>query len=245
MKNQNKFAPQLYIFDDAEQLAENLACNFQQQVQRSGEKFTVALSGGGTPTVFFTCLASAPFREEICWEKVHFFWGDERCVPPDHAESNYRMTRETLLDHILIPAENIHRIRGEVAAPAEAQRYAGEMGHFLEIAANGFPIFDWIILGLGTDGHTASLFPNALSLREETQFCVAAVHPQTGQQRVSLTLPVINQARRVSFLVTGSEKANLVRKIIQTEELADLPAARVKPAFGRLEWYLDEAAAPR
>lgn len=152
------------------------------------------------------------------------------------------MTRETLFDHIEIPAGNIHRILGETTATTEAERYAREINQYLAPGAHGIPVFDWILLGMGTDGHTASLFPNSATLAPK-EWCVAAVHPETGQQRVSLTLPVINQARRVTFLVTGGEKANLVKNILKTKVFEDLPAARVKPVSGKLEWYLDRTAA--
>jgi len=240
MKKEDPIAPQIYVFDDAEELAVNLAQDFWKQILQANEQFSIALSGGSTPKIFFKHLADR--HAEINWEKVYFFWGDERAVPPEHAESNYRMTRETLLDHIEMPVGNIHRILGEAAATTEAERYAREISQFLVPDAHGIPVFDWILLGMGTDGHTASLFPGAATLTAD-QWCVAAVHPETGQHRVSLTLPVINHARRVSFLVTGGEKADLVKNILQTKARVDLPAARVKPVSGRLEWYLDRAAA--
>lgn len=235
-------SPEIYVFSDTWSIAENLSEDLQKQALKSEKKITVALSGGSTPRVFFQCLVSPPFQNKILWKKIHFFWGDERCVPPDHEDSNYRMTREMLLDHISIPAENIHRIQGEAPPATEADRYTIEISNHLEISEKGWPVFDWIILGMGTDGHTASLFPESSVLQEQKEFCVTAEHPETGQPRISLTLPVINHARRVSFLVTGAKKAALVARIIKEEGVFDFPAARVQPA-GRLEWYLDETAA--
>lgn len=203
--------------------------------------FTIALSGGSTPKRLFR-LWAADYRDTINWSAIHFFWGDERCVPPTEEESNYGMTKALLFDHIDIPAENIHRIKGEEDPAEEAQRYAAEIADNTE-QLNGFPSFDLIILGMGDDGHTASIFPHQMEFLLEERFCVVATHPESGQQRVSITGPVINSGQRVAFLVTGANKEEKVQAILQQEEgCKAYPAAHVQPATGGLHWFLDEAA---
>lgn len=234
---------EIKIFKTPEKLADRLADDFQNLVDEANKfnrDFFVALSGGSTPLLFFQKLASSPHRENIAWQNVHFFWGDERCVPPDHPDSNYGMTKKNLLDLIAIPDENIHRILGENTPQDEAKRYAREIHQLLPISQNGLPEFDWILLGLGDDGHTASIFPDSDVLEERTDICAVAVHPETGQKRITLTLPVINHAKRISFLVTGENKAKMVAKVLSGDE--SLPASFVQPMHGILEWRLDEQA---
>jgi 6-phosphogluconolactonase len=148
------------------------------------------------------------------------------------------------LDHVSIPSKNIHRIFGENDPVEEAKRYAQEIGKFVPTSNSGFPQFDWILLGLGTDGHTASIFPGSNVLIEQENICAIAIHPESGQQRITLTLPVINNSKRVSFLVTGENKALVIAKILTgAEESKSLPASFVRPVNGILEWYLDQASA--
>lgn len=238
-----------YLFEDSSQLAAQLAVDFKDAVDKAaaaGESITVALSGGHTPKAFFEILAEPPYKEGIPWDKVIFFWGDERCVPPDNEESNYKMTNLALLSHIDIPEGNIHRVLGEDPPTNEALRYEKVIEENLRAGANGFPQFDWIFLGMGDDGHTASLFPGAANLQEKEKICVVAEHPQTGQKRVSITFPVINNAKRVSFLVAGEAKQPVFKEILEkgAREQLPYPASMVEPEGGVLEWYLDKAAAP-
>ncbi len=209
------------------------------------EIVTIALSGGSTPKSLFDYWAGLP-EGEIDWHKMKFFWGDERCVPPTDAESNYKMTREHLLDLVPVPEDHIFRILGENDPGKEANRYGEILQHNLEIV-NGTPSFDIIMLGMGDDGHTASIFPHEMTLWDSGENCVAATHPLSGQKRVSLTGKVINNARNVVFLVTGINKAGKVKEIISDPVLAakQYPAARVQPDPGNLYWFLDERAAQK
>ena len=211
-----------------------------------GEKeLTVALSGGSTPKQLFDYWASLP-EGEIDWRRIRFFWGDERCVPPDDDESNYKMTKEHLLDFVPVPDEHIFRMMGENDPAAEAERY-GRLLQDKLVKEQGLPVFDIVMLGMGDDGHTASIFPHQMELWESDTNCVAATHPVSGQQRVSLTGRVINAARNVAFLVTGDNKADKVKEIVTRPEEAakKYPAARVHPESGNLFWFLDQQAAQK
>ena len=211
---------------------------------RAEKKFHLALSGGSAPRSIYEHFPLHPMRQAAFWKNVHFFWGDERCVPPDHPESKYRMAYDAFLSKIPIPMENIHRIQGEASPEIEVSRYEREIQNHLPASKNGMPQFDWIFLGMGTDGHTTSLFPHAQTLYEQKCLCVIAKHPETGQKRISFTLPLIKNASRVSFLVTGKEKAHVVKNIIKKAPASSsYPASLVQPYHGILEWYLDEAAA--
>ena len=238
----------IYLFNDLNELAGQLAQDFSAFVSEkaaSGESLTVALSGGHTPKAFFEILAEPPYRDAVQWNKVVFFWGDERCVPPDNDQSNYKMTNDALLSKIVIPEENIHRVLGEDPPHNEALRYEREIKEFIAGNGNGFPRFDWIFLGIGPDGHTVSLFPGAPTLEEKEKICVVATHPETGQNRISVTLPVLNNAKRVSFLVAGDSKAPVLKEIMESDgKPLPYPASMVSPKDGVLEWYLDKAAAP-
>jgi 6-phosphogluconolactonase len=245
MKNE----PAITIYPHAEELAKVAAEDIIQALDqsfRAEKKFHIALSGGSTPRSIYEHLAAFPMRQAPLWKNVHFFWGDERCVPPDHPESNYRMAHEAFLSKIAVPMENIHRILGEESPEVEASRYAKEIQNHLPANKSGLSLFDWILLGVGSDGHTASLFPDARALQEQRRPCVLAEHPQTGQKRISLTLPLINNARRVSFFVTGKEKTLIVESILKkASSSSKYPAALVQPHHGLVEWYLDEAAAQK
>lgn len=201
----------------------------------------IALSGGSTPKIVFDELA-ANFQSDIDWSGVHLYWGDERCVPPDDVESNYKMTIDYLVSKIDIPSKNVHRMRGENAPEYEAKRYAELLLKNLP-KKNGIPYFDLVILGMGDDGHTASIFPNSIDLWYSEKLCEVAVHPDSGQQRITLTGKVINNAETVVFLVTGNTKAQKVDQIInKKEDYKMFPAALVAPTSGNLVWFLDAAA---
>lgn len=239
---------EIYLFDDITALAGQLAADFRKALEAktaSGESLTVALSGGHTPKAFFEVLAKAPYGDNLPWDKVVFFWGDERCVPPDDDESNYKMTNLSLLSRVKIPQANVHRVLGENPPEEEAVRYASEIKDNVPSGKNGFPVFDWIFLGMGEDGHTASLFPGAPTLNEREKICVVATHPQTGQKRVSVTFPVLDSGKRVSFLVAGSGKEPVLKAILENPgQKLPYPASMVHPSDGVLEWYVDRLAAP-
>lgn len=205
------------------------------------DQFTVALSGGSTPKLLFQLWASE-FRTATDWSKVRFFWGDERCVPPNHEESNYGMTKSLLFNHIDIPEENIHRIIGEADPETEAERYGGEISDNTD-ELDGFPAFDLVILGMGSDGHTASIFPHQMDLLQSEKFCEVATHPESGQKRISLTGSVINRANTVAFLVTGASKQEKVQQIFAKHpDAQQYPAAHIMPQSEDVHWFLDEAA---
>ena len=203
-------------------------------------RFAVALSGGNTPRALHTALAGAEFRSRISWDTVHFFWGDERVVPADHPDSNYRMAYETLMSKVPVPQQNIHRVETERGAQGAAEAYEKTLREFFARSVGGAPRFDLILLGVGDDGHTASLFPGSPALREEKRWVVATHVEKLKSERVTFTLPVLNAAANVIFLVSGKAKAKPAHDTRSPD--SDLPAAQVRPA-GRLLWVFDRAAA--
>jgi 6-phosphogluconolactonase len=204
-----------------------------------------ALSGGKTPRALYRLLARQQFSQKVPWRRVQLYWGDERCVPPDDARSNYGMARDEFIKHVPIAPENVHRMRGEDAPEEAAQAYDRELR---DLAAKerpqvDVPVFDLVLLGLGPDGHTASLFPHSDVLAVEDRFAVAAQAPD-GSPRLTVTAPVINAARRVWFLVSGAEKAGMVAEVLEGLRVPNaVPAQGVAPVHGTLTWLLDEAAA--
>jgi len=233
--------PLIKTFETPQKVAESFAADLYKWSQQEA-KMTIALSGGSTPKLLFKHLAEQ-YVDKIDWSKVHLFWGDERCVPPTDEESNFKMTNDLLLQHIDIPETNVHRIHGETPPNREAKRYSEVIKEVVE-TLDAIPCFDLIILGMGDDGHTASIFPNQLRLLEETDYCAVASHPETGQYRVTLTGRSLNNAKRVAFLVTGENKAEKVCTVLEHGRgWEKLPAAHVRPKNGELRWYLDEAAA--
>ena len=232
---------EIKIFSDKEELAEQFSSFLQSFLNREKEVH-LALSGGSTPKIVFDALA-ANHGEQIPWELVHLYWGDERCVPPTDEQSNFRMTRDHLLSKIDIPEENVHRILGE-ADPQEAAFGYGEIIRQNLPSENGIPKFDLVILGMGDDGHTASIFPHQIELWDSHDLCKVAVHPESGQRRITITGQLINNADKVVFLVTGANKSGKVREIINQEgDFKNYPAALVNPNSGGLIWYLDKEAA--
>jgi 6-phosphogluconolactonase len=201
-------------------------------------RFTWALSGGSTPRGLYRLLASDPFRDRMPWTSTHFFWGDERHVPPDHPESNYRMAREAMLDAVPVPAENIHRIHAEEPdAERAAMEYEEEIRAFLGPA----PRFDLVLLGLGKDAHTASLFPGSAAVREREHLVIAPWVEAQKTLRITLTPPVLNHAARVVFLVSGEDKAEALRTVIEGEREPERYPAQIVEA-DRL-WMVDRPAA--
>jgi 6-phosphogluconolactonase len=233
------------IFQTPYELAETFAEEMVEMVKQAGNKkkpFTIALSGGSTPELLFSLLGDH-FADKISWKSVHLFWGDERCVPPDHNESNFGMTKRKFIDNTEIPFSNIHRIRGEADPESEAVRYSEEIKMFTG-SRNTLPLFDLVILGLGDDGHTASIFPGHNELLTSPKICEVAYHPLTHQRRITITGRVINNSERVVFLVTGSRKAEIVENIINKKATAlNYPAAYIVPFNGSLTWYVDKEAA--
>ena len=207
-------------------------------------RFTFALSGGGTPKPIYARLATADYRNRIDWGKVHIFFGDERCVPPEDARSNYRMVREALLDHSRIPPENIHRIHGEDDPAREALRYEQDIAGLYHSAR--FPAFDLILLGMGDNGHTASLFPGTAALRETVRWVVAQYVEVMTTWRVTFTAPLINAARHVAFLAEGTGKAQMLWNVLEGPYQPDVwPSQLIQPASGELHWLVDAAAAAK
>ena len=204
---------------------------------------SVVLAGGGTPQHLYRGLASS---KDIAWERVHFFWGDERLVPPDDPGSNFHGASEALLDRIAIPDHNIHRIRGELPATAAVADYLAQLSAFRTEhdpgAPHGWPRFDLVLLGLGEDGHTASLFPGTPTVTEPV-IAVSADYQGRPAGRVTLTPLAINDARHVIFMATGANKARAVRDTWRIDDPARFPARRIQPAGGRVSWWLDRAAA--
>lgn len=213
---------------------------YQKAVQERGV-FSVALAGGSTPKKLYELLADESHRSKIDWGKTHFFFGDERSVPPDHAESNFRMANEAMFSKIAeLPQENIHRVLAEQSAADAANLYEQDLRDFFQ---NELPRFDLILLGLGTDGHTASLFPESPALEENVRWFIENWVEKFTAYRLTLTFPVINNARFVLFLVAGADKAEIVRQI-QNPDSAEIkyPAQLVNLTDGKLLWMFDEAA---
>ncbi len=236
------------ILPDADALALRAADLFAFAAQESAAargRFAVALSGGETPRALFRMLARQQFSQKIPWRRVQLYWGDERCVPPDDAASNYGMARETFIRHVPIPEENVHRMRGEDEPGAAALTYEKELRALAaqERPRSDIPVFDLVLLGLGLDGHTASLFPRTRALDVEERWVVQNQAPD-GSARLTVTYPVINAARRVWFLVSGARKAGMVAEVLEGLRVPEaVPAQGVTPVPGTLTWLLDEDAA--
>jgi len=229
---------------DPEALAREAAQRFiylAREAVDSRGRFSIALSGGSTPAALYKLLAEEPYRAKIPWTQVHLFWGDERCVPPDHPDSNYQLANETLITHVPIPPANVYRVRGELEPELAARAYEKTLQDFF---CGPRTRFDLVLLGLGSDGHTASLFPgsDALYERERLAVAVEARYQDRPVHRVTLTLPVINSARQVLFLVIGSAKAGIVQAVLEGPE-GHLPAQQVRPTAGHLVWMIDSEAA--
>ncbi len=233
--------PDIKIFSDPKEVAQQFAIYLADFV-KTREIIFLALSGGSTPKLLFDHLASH-YSRSINWAKVHFFWGDERCVPSDHSESNYKMTLDHLLSKIEIPDENIHRVKGEMEPQLEADRYAAEIKNLVAVEGD-LPKFDLVMLGMGEDGHTASIFPHQMHLLQSENICEVATHPESGQKRITLTGKVINNAAQVVFLVTGKSKAERMFEILEQQgDWKDYPATYIQPQNGNLMWFLDRTAA--
>jgi 6-phosphogluconolactonase len=250
MKTIRKSNYELLICPGPAELAREAARRFANQAEactNNGGRFTVALSGGSTPKAMFQILAEKPFADALPWRSIYFFWGDERCVPPDHAESNYRMADETLLSKVPIPRENIFRI------PAEDEDHERAAANYSETIRQFFkpagaepewPDFDLVFLGMGADGHTASLFPGTTALRVKDRIAVANYVEKFQSWRITLTADSINRARNIIFLVAGADKAPALKEVIEGPRNPEqYPSQLIKPSHGALLWMVDEAAA--
>lgn len=235
----------LTVFDSAEQVATAAAERFVEralQSQRRLNRFCVALAGGTTPKRVYELLATDEFSGRIDWTRVHLFFGDERAVPPDHPESNYAMANSALISKVEIPGDNVHRIIGEAEPRAAALNYENELRLFF--AGETWPAFDLILLGMGEDGHTASIFPNSEALKETVRWVVATRNPETSQDRITVTLPVLNHGKCVTFLAVGQKKARRLADVLaNSSTLERLPAQAINPVAGTLEWLVDAEAA--
>jgi len=236
--------PQVRVLPSDEELFRASAekfCEIGKQAIREHGRYTVALSGGSTPKGLHYELATT-FAKELPWDKVFFFWGDERHVPPDFPESNFRMAKETLLSKLPIPPENIFRMRGEIPdANQAAAMYEQWLREFFRPAAGQVPRIDFILLGIGPEGHTASLFPDTKALPEKQHLVVGNYVAVHSTWRISCTYPVLNNGANVMFLVNGASKADIVRTALK-DPSANLPCQGVQPISGNLMWYLDRAA---
>lgn len=207
------------------------------------EHFSLVLSGGSTPKALYQHLAHLPYARKIEWARLHLFWGDERCVPPDHPQSNYQMARQALLEHVPVPPDQIHRMRGELPPEEAAQAYAQELVQFF---GGRQPQFDLILLGMGADGHTASLFPYSPALKQSQRWVVANYVSSQESWRITLTIPAINAGQEILFLVSGADKANTLQRVLEgPSQPEELPAQFVKPAAQTPLWLVDSAAASR
>ncbi|HHS97595.1 MAG TPA: 6-phosphogluconolactonase [Chloroflexi bacterium] len=228
----------VWVFPDRNALARAAAERFvaaADEAVRARGRFFVALAGGSTPRPAYRLLADPACASRVDWDRVHLFWGDERCVPPDHPESNYRMVREALLDRVPIPVENVHRIRGEWPPEEAAAAYEAELRAIFGPDGR----LDLVLLGLGADGHTASLFPGSAALDERERWVAAVFADPVGTWRITLTPPALNGAREVLFLVVGKPKAEALARVLAGW---DLPAGRIRPRSGRLSWFVDRDA---
>jgi 6-phosphogluconolactonase len=230
--------PEIVVLPDptavAREAADRIVTLARSAIAAHG-RFTVALSGGSTPRLLYERLITQPIE----WQHVHVFWGDERCVPPDHPDSNYGLAQRVLLAHVDIPAQNVHRLPGEIGPVQAAQRYEAEL-----LAVLGTqPRFDLILLGLGSDAHTASLFPNTPALHEQQRWVVAQYVDKLQANRLTLTPPIINAAANVIFLIAGADKAAALRSVWHGPHNPDqYPAQSVAPTTGHVTWLVDQAA---
>lgn len=236
--------PDIVVLSDPDALAHEAARLFAKRAADAVDsrgRFSVALSGGSTPGAMYRLLAAEPYVEQIPWRAAHVFWGDDHCVAPDDPRSNFRLADEAFISGVPIPPDNVHRVRGELAPDVAARAYANALSDFF---CGPHARFDLVLLGLGDDGHTASLFPGSDALQEKGRLTAAVEAHYQGRtaERVTLTLPAINSARHVLFLVSGSEKARIVRAVLQDNQ-GIYPAQEVRPTAGEITWLLDEAAA--
>jgi 6-phosphogluconolactonase len=235
--------PEICIYPDASLLAQAAVQSIIDSAARAIAacgRFSLALAGGSTPRAAYELLSQEAYAAQVDWAHTQIFWGDERCVPPDHPDSNYRMARQALLDCVPVPPGNIHRMRGEDEPQRAAESYEQELRAFF---TPGQPYFDLVLLGLGEDGHTASLFPGAAAIHEQERWAVAYYVDKLSAWRLTLTPPALNAAAQITFLVSGASKADRLVQVLCAPYQPDvLPAQVVRPVSGRLVWLLDQPA---
>ena len=232
------------IFSSVEELSNDAAEYLLNKINRikPGSSLSIAISGGSTPKKIFQHIVQN-YGDRISWDLIKLFFVDERCVPPDDSESNYKMANDNLFEPARINSENIFRIRGEGDPAEEASRYSKVLKNNVSLK-NGAPQFDLILLGLGEDGHTASIFPDQINIFHSNNFCEVAMHPESGQKRITLTGTVINNAKVLVFIVTGINKAKIVLELLSNKKSELIyPASLVNPIEGKLIWMLDKVAA--
>ncbi len=239
------------VLPDVAALSRAAADEFLRAARSAIDKsglFTVALSGGSTPKAIFGLLAvdEAAGRNKLAWDKVQIFFGDERHVPPDHSDSNYRMANEALLSKVPLPPANVHRVRAELDAVRAAAEYERELRSAFGSLTGEIPRFDLIMLGMGPDGHTASLFPGSAALKEQGAFVSANWVEKFNSHRITFTFPLLNAAAEIMFVAGGADKADMLRNVLCGDPSSrTYPAQDVRPATGRLLWLVDEAAASK
>ena len=243
MKGSPKFRVQ--VLPDLEAISHHAASLFVEMAKKAfiqKTRFAVVISGGSTPRKLYGLLSSEEYGHQIDWEKVHFFWADERCVPKDHEESNFKVSFDSLLSKVSIPVGNIYRIRSEEDPEKAARDYEKEIRVFF--GNLDWPVFDLIILGMGEDGHTASLFPGSKSLEERERLAVPVYLEKPGINRITLTLPVLNHGSQILFLVSGRSKATVLSEVLGEGHKRDrYPAGLIDPVYGELLWLIDQEAA--
>ncbi len=238
--------PDLRIFKDLNELSTAAADLFVESARRAVQergRFLTALSGGSTPMNLYRLLAREPGRSKINWPRTHIFWGDERCVPPDDPENSYGQARQAFLDSVAIPDENVHRVASDLEPAAAAEEYARRLSRFAE-GDLPFPRFDLVLLGMGEDGHTASLFPGSPVEASTPTLAVTAHYQGRPANRVTLTPMVFNAARQIVFLAAGAAKASTLAQVLKGKYNPSLyPAQRIRPINGQVVWMIDQAAA--
>lgn len=238
--------PTLHVYNDLQDMAigfSNHLIQVLKELSQKQEKITVGLSGGNTPKIIFKYLADNHVNS-VVWEKVHFFWGDDRCVPEESSESNYGVAKRLFFDFIDIPKNNIHSVLGENNPEEEAKRYSEELTRFLS-KTNGLPTLDINILGMGDDGHTASIFPYQIDLLNSDKICEVAAHPDSGQKRITITGKTLNNSKKTYFLIAGSNKAEVLKAVLEGSEKAkNYPTYFIDPENGTLDYFVDKAAMP-
>ena len=241
-------APELIVVPDPTALAQRAAELFAELVGQAAARggCSVALSGGSTPRAMFRLLAEPPFRDRVAWQRLTVFWGDERTVPPDNPDSNYGMAYSELLSKVPVPADQIHRMRGELEPAEAAADYEATLRRAFRLAEGELPVIDVQLLGLGADGHTASLFPATPALHVVDRLCVANPVPQQQTTRLTLTAPVIDASATIVMLTAGAEKADAVYRALQgVPDYEQTPSQLLRDAGGRVIWLIDQAAAAR
>ncbi|NIR45349.1 MAG: 6-phosphogluconolactonase [Gemmatimonadetes bacterium] len=235
--------PRVHVFPHPEAVGHAAAEQFLRLVLATDPAvpFSVVLSGGSTPRRLFATLTDPPYVDHVPWERVHLFWGDERPVPPDHPDSNYGTAASTLLDAVPVPSANVHRIPGELEPERAAETYEDELRSFFDLDDGTAPRFDLAFMGLGTDGHTASLFPGSEALAENRRLVVAPWVEKLDSYRISLTCKAFNNSAFIIFLVTGGNKAETLRQVLEGPA-GRYPAQLIRPSEGELHWYIDSAA---